>query len=311
MSRRPVFSPAPHRRHAGMTLIELMIAMLLGLLVIGGVLGVFLGSSETSRRTDDLARIQENARIALDLMSRSLREAGGNACGVPPAQISLAGLSSSNWWTGGANFEGAFKGYGSTDSLPPAAKGSIGSPTASSDAFIAISASAGASAVTNVSPLTVKSYQGLTANGPQPILFGCNHTGVGIIFKPSAAITGNTIIISSSYSLPAIRIVSRVNAEAWFVGLNPRGGASLYRNTELLKEPEEVAPDVASMTLSYLLPEADNYVSAASIPSGQWPNVIAVQIELKLERNAGITPGSGKISRTFTQTVTLRNRSAL
>ena len=68
-------------RCTGFTLVELMLSALLGLLVIGGVIGVLLSTRQVSRQTDNLARLQESARYALEIVGRDLREAGGIACG--------------------------------------------------------------------------------------------------------------------------------------------------------------------------------------------------------------------------------------
>jgi type IV pilus assembly protein PilW len=289
--------PAPFRRHAGMTLIELMIAMLLGLIVIGGVLGIFAANNETGRRTDDIARIQESARIALELMARSLREAGGNACGSAPASISLVGLAKTDWWTGGEYFLGAIAGYGDSDVFP--ANGSV-TRASGSDAFIAISATAGATAVTNNSPLTVYSAAGFASG----VLFACNNgTGEGFIFKPNA-IESNVI---DAAMLKNVDTVAGVNAEAWFVGVNPRGGTSLYR-TEFTSDPEEIAPDVQKMTIGYLLQGGNTYLNANSV-GGQWDKVIAVRIGLTLARATAAASDAPRITRNVTHVVTLRNRN--
>jgi type IV pilus assembly protein PilW len=77
-----------HARQAGVTLIELMVSLVIGLLVLGGGVGIFLANRETNRDMEALARIHDNARIAFDLMGRSLREAGSNHCGIPASEIS-------------------------------------------------------------------------------------------------------------------------------------------------------------------------------------------------------------------------------
>ena len=65
----------------GLTLIELMISMVLGLAIVGGVLSIFVSNSQTAKVNDNLMRVQENARTAFELMARDLREAGQNPCG--------------------------------------------------------------------------------------------------------------------------------------------------------------------------------------------------------------------------------------
>lgn len=60
----------------GLTLVELMIALGLGLLLVAGVGAVYLGSNQTYRTAQASARIQESGRYALDVIGRSLRQAG-------------------------------------------------------------------------------------------------------------------------------------------------------------------------------------------------------------------------------------------
>lgn len=66
----------------GFSLIELMVAMVLGLILTLGVLEIYLGSSKTSRLTNALARTQENVRFAADMLGRDIRELG-NGCFLP------------------------------------------------------------------------------------------------------------------------------------------------------------------------------------------------------------------------------------
>ena len=69
----------PSTRQIGLTLIELMIALSLGLLLIAVVGSIFVGSSQTYRVQENSARIQENGRYALEIIGRSLRQAGADA----------------------------------------------------------------------------------------------------------------------------------------------------------------------------------------------------------------------------------------
>lgn len=69
------------RGEQGFTLVELMISLLLGLIVVGAAGAVFRANQQTYRTTDELARIQENARVAFELLAKDIREAGGNPCG--------------------------------------------------------------------------------------------------------------------------------------------------------------------------------------------------------------------------------------
>jgi type IV pilus assembly protein PilW len=72
MNHRRCFAP-PAR---GLSLVELMVALVLGLLVAGFLLQLFVASKITYNVTDGMARAQESARYAMTLLSRDLRMAG-------------------------------------------------------------------------------------------------------------------------------------------------------------------------------------------------------------------------------------------
>lgn len=65
---------------AGMTLIEIMIALVLGLILLIGVSQIFVTSKNTYRLNEGQARLQENARIAFEYLTRDIREAGYSGC---------------------------------------------------------------------------------------------------------------------------------------------------------------------------------------------------------------------------------------
>ena len=74
---RPVSTP---KSVSGLSLIELMIATVLGLILTLGVVQVYIGSSQTYRLTDAIAHAQENLRFVTTIIERDVRGAGGLAC---------------------------------------------------------------------------------------------------------------------------------------------------------------------------------------------------------------------------------------
>lgn len=70
---------AGHRRQHGLSLIELLVAMGLGLVMVLGIGTVYLGSRQTYRMQEANARVQETGRFALEEIGRSLRQAGADA----------------------------------------------------------------------------------------------------------------------------------------------------------------------------------------------------------------------------------------
>ncbi len=64
----------------GFTLVELLVAMTIGLIILGAVAQIFATSSATYNVEEDLARVQENGRFAIDFIRRDLRMGGYAGC---------------------------------------------------------------------------------------------------------------------------------------------------------------------------------------------------------------------------------------
>lgn len=73
-------SLSPRYRMAGLSLVEMMIALVIGLVLTLGVIQVFSASQAASRLSEGASRVQENARFALDFLSRDIRMAGHMGC---------------------------------------------------------------------------------------------------------------------------------------------------------------------------------------------------------------------------------------
>ncbi len=68
-------SSAPLRAEVGMTLIELMVALAIGMFLMIGAMTVFQQSRTSFRITESVSRLQENARFALDAIEPDIRMA--------------------------------------------------------------------------------------------------------------------------------------------------------------------------------------------------------------------------------------------
>jgi type IV pilus assembly protein PilW len=75
---------------AGLTLLELMIALTLGLLLLTGIGTIYIGSNQTYRVQEQNARIQESGRYALDVIGRSVRQAGYWNIPINPVALQTA-----------------------------------------------------------------------------------------------------------------------------------------------------------------------------------------------------------------------------
>lgn len=74
------FNLIHYRHQLGFTLIELMIAMVLNLILVGGIFTLYRGSNETSRAQSAVSSVQENLRFAFEYLSFDVRMAGYNGC---------------------------------------------------------------------------------------------------------------------------------------------------------------------------------------------------------------------------------------
>ncbi|MGQ0658293.1 MAG: PilW family protein, partial [Chromatiales bacterium] len=78
-------------RQRGFSLVELMVAIAIGLFLLAGAITIFTTSKRTYLEQGDMARIQEGLRVATDLSTRALRRAGeiGCAYGINPARLTV------------------------------------------------------------------------------------------------------------------------------------------------------------------------------------------------------------------------------
>jgi type IV pilus assembly protein PilW len=64
----------------GLTLVELMVAMTIGLVLMLGATGVLITNQRAFATTESISLIQDNSRIAIDMIARDIRQAGGHPC---------------------------------------------------------------------------------------------------------------------------------------------------------------------------------------------------------------------------------------
>jgi type IV pilus assembly protein PilW len=75
-----VNAPARFRSFHGFSLVELLVAMTVGIVILGGVLTVMANSKKNYSIQDSLARLQENARFSMHFLNQDIRMAGYYGC---------------------------------------------------------------------------------------------------------------------------------------------------------------------------------------------------------------------------------------
>lgn len=324
---------------SGFSLIELMIALLIGTLVVAAAGALFISNRQTYSATETLSRVQENARVAFELMARDVREAGGTACGNDLEVVNVLRNRGTDWWT---DLVGGLRGWDNgalagtapgTDAIDLVSGGTGGvdartpGNTATNanfdtrplahgflDGDILVVCDNQSAAVFQVSvnnPTTGSLIRNAGAGNP-----GNCTTRLG---TPQSPTCSNASGVARAWGPPTV--VARLQPARWFVADNGRGSRSLYRQGlqnvagEVTVGPrEEIVEGVQDMQLRYLVANAPSYVDAG--PGVVWGNVVAVEIELSLTGVVGAqsareiqgTDGAA-LRRTLSHRVSLRNRT--
>lgn len=339
MKLRSHYVSAP-RRASGFSLIELMVALVLGLILTMGALSIFLSARAAFRTTEDLSRVQEAGRIAFELMARDVREAGGNQCA---SSIRLGNVAAErdndfwkNWPNGLVGFGGASAfsapafGFSSgvagrvngTDALEVHSTEDLGmyltAPMTARNSDLqvnAVPADVRANDVLMICDyrlVTLFKATGVSANAVAHGTGGGGNCSVGFSRELALLCKDDSAVPASSWHLYGTNsVVSRPHAVRWYIGNNAEGGRSLYRAVVDSKgtqaAPDEVAEGVSQMNLVYLMAGQTNYQAAAAITD--WAKVKAARVVLTLESHRKSGVDNAPISRTVTAVLAMRNRN--
>jgi type IV pilus assembly protein PilW len=107
-------------RCKGLTLIEIMIALVIGSLLLVGAMGLFASNKRIYKEQDAMGRLQENARFALDLMIKDIRRAGYIGCSDSMSSVSNT-LANAGTVGNLNNFTNAIEGSENANNWAPSA----------------------------------------------------------------------------------------------------------------------------------------------------------------------------------------------
>jgi len=324
-------SKAPPNKAKGVSIIELMIGIVLGMLAVLAVLSVYLVMARTHATGDNLARIQENTRIAFELMASDIRDAGLILCGSDLALINtlpqapVAPATPDFWW----NAQG-LRGYQAGLEVAGRPTGLLAGNRAANTEAVQVSASRGNGVgVSNFTPGTPATFNLQSAAhgfGANEAVVVCNHNQAHLArinpspLPPAAPTTDVTTTLAANPAYQRNSIMTAYSTTLWYVGCTGRGdcaqpgGRALYRiaRGESNSPPEEVISDVSDMRVLYLIRGATQYVGAANVAADQWINVTALRVSLTFhstDRNVATEIAQeGRLFRTVTHTIALRNR---
>lgn len=331
-------------KQRGFNLVELMIALVLGLIVSAAVFSIFVSSLKTNKSQDNLARLQENVRYVLNRMQSDIRMTGYRGClgrkGTTADTETTLVNNIINTIDYANNFDLPLQGFHSTTtSWLPSLDASISSQSPSADSdIITIRFAAGTGTPLNAT-MTNGSADIPIAGNPDNLVAGDNvliaDCVQSTIFKLSSIstsaishATGNTTTeLGRAFSSDAV--VMPISTITYYVAPSAEitNGLSLWRKNNLLAS-EEMANNIEKLKILYgedldgnLSP--DKYVTANKV--SDMKNVIAIKLMLlasttddKLSSTgqqytfngvADNVPTDNRIRRAFNQIITIRNRA--
>lgn len=319
----------PMNRQRGFSLIELMVSFLIGLIVIGGAVSLFVSNRQTSRTTENLSRMQENSRIAFEMMSRDIREAAGNPCSKLTPVANVITNSATTWW---ANWGNGILGYDNAVAFPDVAFGTgQGARVNGTDAIEVKSGSASPGFTVVAHTTGTASIQlNTAAHGlvTGDVVMVCDYAQAALAQLTTAAATSDTVILTNgsgtpgncskglgfptdcanatgnTYQYKPNSLLTKLSSARWYIGNNGRGGRSLYR-ADNTGNNEEIADGVSNLQLTYLV--GDTYRLSTAVTD--WADVTAVQVAMTVVSNDRVGVDKQALNRTLTHIVTLRNRT--
>ena len=283
------------RGQTGIGLVEMMVALALGLLVVGAAFAIFLSNQRTFQSNQGVNRIQEGARVAFEMMGNDLRAAGGSACSSvarPDVEHSYNAR------------ETAFL------STPVSGSGSEFTVTSADDEAYPLTAATANSVTIDVIKIKKDNPNFSVTDAFDPgvpakkYMIICNASQLYVVGVQ--AVSGNVVSFSPATPLvmtadpmapaPSV-LVSRFRQHRWYLA---SGSLMVDRNDGA--GGQRVIDNVGAMSVTYLRDGASSYVAAPSL----WSDVTAARVNLTL--NGPSTVDGSTISRNFSNVYNLRSR---
>jgi type IV pilus assembly protein PilW len=109
------------KKRRGFTLVEILVALAIGALLTSGFIEIFSSSKKTYMIQDNLSRLQENARFAMDFLARDIRMAGHINNAVPSSTfngVAITGCEGNDCFPGGNSGDAIVVSYNANPAGP-------------------------------------------------------------------------------------------------------------------------------------------------------------------------------------------------
>ncbi|MFZ1387046.1 MAG: prepilin-type N-terminal cleavage/methylation domain-containing protein [Thiolinea sp.] len=333
-------------KQRGFNLIELMIGMVIGLFIMAGVINLFISNRQTFQSNQGIFQIQESMRMAFEILSRDLRHTGFTPCGNNGNRVAnvlnpMPANGNLLTWVGG------LRGADGDTAITPVVTGTgTGQRVAGTSAVLVQGVEGSDRTVqmhtTTGTPRFTLFPDASTNFAAGDILMVCD-TQQATIFQTSQ-VTANEIryVINGGFTPGNCQValgalggcaatpsylafnpnanITRFMSAIWYVGNNGRpedGGRSLFRarvNNNGQVITEEIVAGVSNLNLSYHRGNTTTWDSANTIETANaWNGVNALRLQMTLisaENNVSTdrSINDGRLQRSFTQIIALRNR---
>jgi len=299
MSRRP--RPLTAASQRGLTLVELMISVTLGLLITLAIGYLYTGSRQTYRMNDNMARMQENGRYAMEMISRDIRMAGYWGCAGMTISSPVNTLNSATDYA--YKFGTPVEGHEATgtDTWVPTKDASITDVVSGTD-ILTVRGVYGSGVTVQQHPggsppgsadLKVSTGSGL-AEGDIVLVSDCSNAAVFQITNINTAGGFDNVVHNTGTGTPGNATkalgkeyvggeILRIATISYYIRLNAAGRPALYRLSR--GTAEELVENVENMQLTYGVDtDGDRAVDVFRTANNvtNWNSVRSVRVRLLL-----------------------------
>jgi len=327
----------------GFSLVEIMLALVLGSILTGGAVELYLNTKQAYRLQSAEARLQENGRYAMEILTRSIRGAGFRGClnSAPNSTLNSATTHPYNFGIGIQGFEwtaGTATTTTATNWGPTLDTNAATNPSARSD-IISIRGPIGngvllstaiASTATNLTvPANTLNQCDLVIisdciSGPSLFQLTSASASTTLALATGACTPGNSRnALNKEYAAGAL--VMPLGTTNYFIGTGGSGEPALYRRINE-NTAEELVDGIENLQILYGVDTNNDswpnqYLTANNVTN--WATVISVRLNLLArtgENNLTATKQTyrfnetqttatdNRIRQAFTATIGLRNR---
>jgi type IV pilus assembly protein PilW len=335
-----------HTKQKGFSLIELMIAMMLGIFITGGLIQLFINSKQSYRVQENLSRLQENGRFAMNFIRHDIRMAGYMGCSASTRLLknTLNDNTSFNY-----DFTKALVGFNATgtDNWTPTLDTGIPEPLTDRD-IITIRGILGSgvdiigqpAAVCNDSAAAHAANLKVVNNAyfaDNDIVLAGNCENMAI-FQISQFNSGEVVVHNTGAAVPGNAEkdlgacfagngkLYKLSTRSYFIRNNPQNIPTLYRK-DGTGNAEQMVEGIEDMQILYGEDTDNDNTPNYYLPAGtaglNMDNVVSIRVSLVVSTlvdnlatqaipytvfDNTVTPIDRRLRRVFTSTVAIRNR---